>query len=276
MDVATGELVDGPIDRARYSPVAWLLGGAGLLLRPPARPVPRAGRRGAVPPPGLAAPGRHRPGRRRHGLRRRAWTRSTTTACTCSWDGRWLSVTASSGTAPRTDAWLADLAATGPEQPDFTVVQEGVDANTSIFVSRDGRAYVSTDRDAPRGRLAVVDPADPAYEHWVDLLPGGPGGGARGLRDPGRARARRRRACCWPRGPGTPISEVTRARPGDRRAARLAGAARPRHHRRPGRAARGRPRVVVRLHRLPHPEQRPALRRDDRRARPVGESAWHG
>ena len=27
MDVATGEIVDGPIDRARYSPVAWLVGG---------------------------------------------------------------------------------------------------------------------------------------------------------------------------------------------------------------------------------------------------------
>ena len=37
MDVATGEIVDGPIDRARYSPVAWLPGGAGLLLRTPAR-----------------------------------------------------------------------------------------------------------------------------------------------------------------------------------------------------------------------------------------------
>jgi prolyl oligopeptidase len=24
VDVASGELVDGPIDRARYSPVAWL------------------------------------------------------------------------------------------------------------------------------------------------------------------------------------------------------------------------------------------------------------
>ena len=27
LDVATGEIVDGPIDRARYSPVAWLPGG---------------------------------------------------------------------------------------------------------------------------------------------------------------------------------------------------------------------------------------------------------
>ena len=88
-----------------------------------------------------------------------------------SWDGRWLAVTASAGTAPRNDVWLADLATSGPELPDFTVVQTGVDAQTSIFVSRDGRGYVSTDRDAPRGRLAVVDPADPAYERWVDLLP---------------------------------------------------------------------------------------------------------
>ena len=71
----TGEVVDGPIDRARYSPVAWLLGGEALLLRPPPRPGARAGRRGAVPPPGLAAPGRHRPRPGRHGLRRRAWTR---------------------------------------------------------------------------------------------------------------------------------------------------------------------------------------------------------
>ena len=27
MDVATGEVVDGPIDRCRYSAVAWLPGG---------------------------------------------------------------------------------------------------------------------------------------------------------------------------------------------------------------------------------------------------------
>ena len=27
MDVTTGEIVDGPIDRARYTPIAWLLGG---------------------------------------------------------------------------------------------------------------------------------------------------------------------------------------------------------------------------------------------------------
>src|SRR5262249_366699 len=92
----------------------------------------------------------------------------------CSWDGRWLAVTASAGPAPRTGGWLADLTPNGPERPDFVTVQSGVDAQTSLFVSRDGRAYVSTDRDAPRGRLAVVDPTDPAYESWVDLLPEDP------------------------------------------------------------------------------------------------------
>ncbi|HVD27468.1 MAG TPA: S9 family peptidase, partial [Mycobacteriales bacterium] len=31
LDVATGEVVDGPIDRCRYSPVAWLPGGEELF-----------------------------------------------------------------------------------------------------------------------------------------------------------------------------------------------------------------------------------------------------
>ena len=56
MDVVTGEIVDGPIDRARYSPIAWVPGGKALLLRAPARRRPRARRRGAVPPPRVAAP----------------------------------------------------------------------------------------------------------------------------------------------------------------------------------------------------------------------------
>ena len=173
LDVATGAVVDGPIDRARYSPVAWLLGGKAYYY------VRRLD-------PGLVPPDEEQ-------YHRRIWLHQIGTdpaddvlvfgdgldktnyyGLYLSWDGRWLAVSASAGTAPRTEVWLADLAATGPEAPDFTVVQTGVDAQTSIFVSRDGRAYVSTDRDAPRGRLAVVDPADPSYERWVDLLPEDP------------------------------------------------------------------------------------------------------
>jgi prolyl oligopeptidase len=85
-------------------------------------------------------------------------------------DGRWLVVSASAGTAPRNDVWLADLSTTTAEAPDLRVVQEGVDAQTSLHVGRDGRLYVFTDRDAPRGRLAVTTPEDPAYDSWRDLV----------------------------------------------------------------------------------------------------------
>jgi prolyl oligopeptidase len=88
-----------------------------------------------------------------------------------SMDGRWLVVGASAGTAPRNDLWLADLGAAPLEAPDLRVVQEGVDASTSLHVGRDGRVYVFTDRDAPRGRIAVTTPDDPSYGTWTDLVP---------------------------------------------------------------------------------------------------------
>jgi prolyl oligopeptidase len=88
-----------------------------------------------------------------------------------SMDGRWLTIGASAGTAPRNDLWLADLASSSAEAPRLTIVQQGVDASTSLHVGRDGRAYFFTDRDAPRGRLAVAAPDATAYELWVDLIP---------------------------------------------------------------------------------------------------------
>jgi prolyl oligopeptidase len=85
-------------------------------------------------------------------------------------DGRWLVVSASAGTAPRDDVWLADLSGDRALRP----VQVGVDAQTGLHVGRDGRLYVSTDRDAPRGRLCVTTPEQPEYEHWRDLVPEDP------------------------------------------------------------------------------------------------------
>ena len=63
MDVTTGETVDGPIDRARYSPGRLAARRRVLLLRATPSGRPGARGRGAVPPQGLAAPRRHR---RRH------------------------------------------------------------------------------------------------------------------------------------------------------------------------------------------------------------------
>ena len=57
------------------------------------------------------------------------------------------------------------------------MLQQGVDALVGVRAGRDGRLYLLTDRDAPRWRLAVADPADPrfpAYESWQDVLPEDP------------------------------------------------------------------------------------------------------
>ena len=170
VDVASGELVDGPIDRARYSPVAWLPGGGAYYF------VRRLA-------PELVGPDEEQ-------YHRRVWLHRLGTdpdqdalifgegmdlhnyyGVSVSMDGRWLTVSAASGTAPRNDLWIADLSDGDLAAPSLRVVQHGVDAQTSVHVGRDGRAYVFTDRDAPRGRLVVADPTDLAASSWHDLLP---------------------------------------------------------------------------------------------------------
>ncbi len=170
MDVASGEIVDGPIDRTRYSPVAWLPGGkAYYYVRRLAPELVPAGeeqfhrrvwlhRVGTDPAQDTLVFGEGRVHTEYYGV-------------SVSRDGRWLMVSASEGTAPRNDLWIADLSsADGPDRPALTVVQEQVDAQTGVHVGRDGRLYVLTDRDAPRNRLAVADPAAPTAEHWTDLV----------------------------------------------------------------------------------------------------------
>jgi prolyl oligopeptidase len=173
MDVATGEVVDGPIDRARYSPIAWLPGGAAYYY------VRRLH-------PSLVPEGEQQFHRRVYLHQVGSDTASDVEVfgagrvitsyygVSVSRDGRWLQVSSQEGTEPRNDLWLADLTASPLESPSLVEVQVGVDANTGLHLGRDGRAYVSTDRDAPRGRLAVTDPSTPTVEHWVDLLPEDP------------------------------------------------------------------------------------------------------
>jgi prolyl oligopeptidase len=173
LDVVTGEVVDGPIDRARYSPVAWLPGGKAYyyVRRLPAEEVPEGEeqyhrrvwlhRLGADPADDVVVFGEGMDKTNYYGV-------------SVSRDGRWLAISATAGTAPRNDLWLADLTAAPPDRPELRTVQSGVDASTSVEAGRDGRLYVFTDRDAPRGRLCVTSPAEPSYETWQDLVPEDP------------------------------------------------------------------------------------------------------
>jgi len=171
MDVTTGERIEGPIDRVRFSPIAWLPGGESYYYVRRLDP--------ARLPEGEDL------------FHRRVWLHKVGTdpasdveifgggdlpitsyyGASVSKDGRWLTVSSQEGTEPRNDLWLADLSASTPEAPAFVAVQVDVDASTSVTFGRDGTCFVATDLDAPRGRLAVVDPATPTSEHWVDLVP---------------------------------------------------------------------------------------------------------
>jgi prolyl oligopeptidase len=63
--------------------------------------------------------------------------------------------------------WIADLTGDG----ELRELQVGVDAQLHARIGPDGLLYLNTDRDAPRGRLARVDPAGPGYANWVDVIP---------------------------------------------------------------------------------------------------------
>ena len=201
IDVTTGSLVDGPIDRCRYSNVAWLPGGKAFYYtrRLPPEAVPdgesQYHRRVYLHQVGTPADedvlifGEGRDKTDYYGV-------------SVSRDGRWLVISASRGTAPRNDLWIADLSESDPAAPDLRVIQEGLDAQTGVRAGRDGRLYVFTDLGAPRGRIAVTDPADPGPGHLAGPDRRGSRGGAARIRDPGRAPSWTARSC-WPSGPGT-------------------------------------------------------------------------
>src|SRR5659263_649462 len=126
LDVATGARVDGPIDRARYSPVAWVPGGESFyyVRRLPPEQLPQDERQyhrrvwlhriGTDPAQDVEVFGA--------GLDRTSYY-----GVSVSRDGRWLIVSASAGTAPRTDVWIADLSTTGGAAPTFVPVTVGLE-----------------------------------------------------------------------------------------------------------------------------------------------------
>jgi prolyl oligopeptidase len=169
MDVTTGAVVDGPIDRCRYSNVAWLPGGKAFYytrkLPPESVPEGESQYHRRVYLHQVGTPSDEDTLIFGEGLEKTNYYNVSV-----SRDGRWLFIGASRGTAPRNDLWVADLSESDPAAPDLRVLQEGLDAQTGVRVGRDGRLYVFTDLGAPRGRIAVTDPADPGPGTWRDLI----------------------------------------------------------------------------------------------------------
>jgi prolyl oligopeptidase len=166
-DVATGAELEPPIDRVRYSSVAWLRGGAAFYY---------------VRHLAAAEPGEDPSLHRRVYLHRLGTDPRTDPLVfgegspsgtyfhvEVSADGRYLTITASLGTDPRNDAWLADLTAADPATPVLQPLQVDVDARLRPSV-RAGVVYLYTDRDAPRGRICACLPDDLEYEAWRELV----------------------------------------------------------------------------------------------------------
>ncbi|TDO62494.1 prolyl oligopeptidase [Kribbella sp. VKM Ac-2571] len=135
LDVLTGELIDGPIDGCRYSPVAWLPDNETFYYV-----RFRQVRRHHLGDPDDAT---ILAGEASYGLE-------------ISADGRWLTI------CTTTDVWLADLITDAPPR------HIPLEATTIMSVGPDGRLYVVTTQDAPTGRICVGDPTEPTT--WHDYI----------------------------------------------------------------------------------------------------------
>ena len=166
LEVDSGEDVGPPLRLGRGGDLAWLGGDAGLVL--------------VATLPGLPE--------EEAAFHRRVWRlplgaaredaelifgegrdRTTYFGVGVSADGRWLTVSCSLGTAPRNDLYLCDL---DRPQPAFEPVVEGVDGQAAGQVAADGRLWLWTNVDAPRGRLVTADPAAPSV--WDEVVAEGP------------------------------------------------------------------------------------------------------
>jgi prolyl oligopeptidase len=199
LDVTTGEEVEPPIDRCRYSDVAWLPGGEEFVfVRMVGEDQVPAGeqafhrrvwrhRVGTSPESDelIDGPGLY-DGHTYYGVR-------------VSRDGRWLIVTGNIGTARRDSVWIAELG-DGPVPALTPVLTQADDVQCHAWVDRDGLLYLHTTDGAPRWRLAVTDPATPGREHWRELV----------AQDPGSVLQAVRRL--EPSGDGEPLLVLARAR----------------------------------------------------------------
>jgi prolyl oligopeptidase len=165
LDVASGQLADGPLNRVRRSTIAWLPGGKAFYYVARLSLYDQYNRRVYLhhlggdrdTDPVVFGEGRDP-------------TQFYTVAS--STDGRWLTVTATTGTDPGTEIYLADLSAASPEKPELRRVQEAAmgRARTRIEPGTGPQdpIWLRTHAGAPRGRVVVTTPVSP--QRWRELI----------------------------------------------------------------------------------------------------------
>jgi prolyl oligopeptidase len=83
-------------------------------------------------------------------------------------DGRWLVISVSRGTSGGNDLYLMDAVAKSAPVPMVT----GTDKNFDFDFAGD-TIVISTDWDAPRGRVLLTTPDAPQRERWREIIPEG-------------------------------------------------------------------------------------------------------
>ena len=89
---------------------------------------------------------------------------------TLSDDGRWLLLTVYHGSSgDQVELWFKNIATDGPITP---IVSDLKSFFTAVIAG--DRLYMRTNWNASNGRILRVDLADPAREHWKEIVPAGP------------------------------------------------------------------------------------------------------
>ncbi|GAA2382563.1 prolyl oligopeptidase family serine peptidase [Streptomyces glaucosporus] len=155
-DVETGDLVEDPVDRTRGPAPVWVPGRSGYyyVRRPASAGGPGLRRRvhwhrlGTDPDTDPVVFEEETEGSVSYGL-------------SVDERGHRLALSVRSGDRPGTRLWLADLARGPLEAPSFRPVRAGEGADSSLWVDREGTAWVLTGHGADGRRLCVLDPRDP-------------------------------------------------------------------------------------------------------------------
>jgi prolyl oligopeptidase len=152
-EVSTGKDLPDHLQWMKFSPITWTRDGKGFYYT-------------HLPEPGTVPPGDehyfpklyyHRLGDPQEKDRlvfEKPGEKEVGISSDISWDGRWLILYATKGATNKTEIQVMDLSKPSPKP---TLVFRGYENGFNVSDVVDGKLYAWTDRDAPMGRIVVVD-----------------------------------------------------------------------------------------------------------------------